>query len=62
MTAKVNADLCVGCGLCVDICPEVFVMEEDKAKVIASPVPSDAEENCKKSQTDCPVEAIIVEE
>lgn len=61
MTVQVKEDLCVGCGLCVDICPEVFVMEEDKAKVIANPAPTGAEENCKKSQTDCPVEAIIIE-
>jgi len=61
MTAQVNAELCVGCGLCVDICPEVFVMEADKAKVIANPLPADAEENCNKAQTDCPVEAINIE-
>jgi len=61
MKAQVNAELCVGCGLCVDVCPDVFVMEEDKAKVKANPVPSGSEESCNKTKEDCPVEAVIIE-
>ena len=30
MKAKLDKDLCIGCGLCVSTCPEVFKMEEDK--------------------------------
>ena len=33
MKAKVNPELCTGCGLCVETCPEVFEMDGDKAKV-----------------------------
>ncbi|MFH1189579.1 MAG: ferredoxin [Candidatus Omnitrophota bacterium] len=60
MKAVVDADTCIGCGLCVSTCPEVFKMEEDKAVVIASPVPKGAEETCKKATEDCPVTAITV--
>ena len=62
MKAAVNEELCVGCGLCVDGCPDVFVMAEDKAKVKANPVPVGSEGDCKKVKEDCPVEAIIIEE
>lgn len=31
---KVNKETCIGCGLCVSICPEVFEIKEDgKAEV-----------------------------
>ena len=60
MRAKVDADACIGCGLCVSICPEVFKMEDDKAVVIGTDVPKGAEANCKKSAEDCPVTAIVV--
>lgn len=60
MKAKVDADLCIGCGLCVSTCPEVFKMEEDKAVVIGVSVPKGAEETCKKAAEDCPVTAIII--
>ncbi len=61
MQAKVDEDLCTGCELCVTTCPEVFEMEDDKAIVKKNPVPSEAEENCRKATEECPVEAIILE-
>lgn len=61
MKAKVDNDLCTGCGLCADSCPEVFEMEDDIAKVIANPVPADQEEACRDAADNCPVEAITIE-
>ncbi|MDD5450009.1 MAG: ferredoxin [Candidatus Omnitrophica bacterium] len=60
MKAKVDKDLCIGCGLCVSTCPEVFKMEEDKAVVIVSVVPKEAEEMCRRAAEECPVTAIII--
>jgi len=62
MKATVNPDLCIGCELCVQTCPAVFVMEADKAVAKTNPVPSDAVESCRQAKDDCPVEAINFEE
>lgn len=61
MKARVDAETCIGCGLCVSTCPEVFKMEGDKAVVLVTPVPQKAEGTCKQAADDCPVTAIAVE-
>lgn len=61
MKAKVDGELCTGCGLCADTCPDVFSMEGDKAVVKTNPVPADAEGCCQEAKEACPVEAISYE-
>jgi ferredoxin len=58
MKAKVDAELCVGCGLCEDVCAEVFVMDDDVAVVKGDSVPTDAEASCREAADSCPVDAI----
>jgi ferredoxin len=58
----VDADLCTGCGLCEDTCPEVFMLgDDDIAHVIEG---ADCEEAgcCEEAAENCPVEAITIEE
>jgi len=61
MRAKVDKDLCTGCGLCAETCPDVFEMEDDIANVKVTPVPKSAEDCCREARDNCPVEAISVE-
>ena len=60
MMVKID-DTCTACGLCVDTCPEIFEMGDDKAEVIAEVVPAEFEEDIPQATDECPVEAIIVE-
>ncbi|HAM36627.1 MAG TPA: ferredoxin [Elusimicrobia bacterium] len=58
MKAKVDPDLCIGCELCVNLCPEVFRMEDGKAVAFAEPAQPSAQADCRQAAGDCPVNAI----
>lgn len=60
MKATVDKDTCIGCGLCVNDCPEVFEMQGDKA-VAKGKVPADKQDSCKSAAANCPVQAIKCE-
>ncbi|MFO8034478.1 MAG: ferredoxin [Candidatus Bipolaricaulota bacterium] len=57
MAVKVDTDLCTGCGLCAQICPDVFELGDDGyAHVIAG---ADESLDCVDEAIDqCPVAAI----
>lgn len=58
MNVTVDPLLCISCGLCAEMCPDVFQMGPDAAEVIADPVPIDQVECAKDAEESCPVEAI----
>lgn len=63
--AKVSIlkDLCIGCGLCADQCPNVFVLEDDGKAGVISQEAANAELPCAQdAAATCPTEAIVVEE
>ncbi|MBM3211906.1 ferredoxin [Candidatus Poribacteria bacterium] len=62
MKVKVDRDLCTGCELCIDACPDVFEMYEDLCRAKVKVVPEDLEDDVREAAEDCPVEAIIIEE
>jgi len=59
MEVRVN-DECSACGICEDICPEVFELGDEKAEVKVSTVPADLEEKVRETAEECPVEAIEI--
>jgi len=61
MKARIDPDLCTGCGLCSDSVPDVFKMGDDVAQVIKPDVPANLEKAVKEAAEDCPAEAIILE-
>ncbi len=61
MKATVDADLCTGCEMCVDTCPDVFEMDGAVAKAKGDTVPAGKEDDAKQAAEDCPSEAIKVE-
>lgn len=62
MKAIVDENVCTGCGLCPSLCPEVFELSGDVAKVKNDVIPADAEESAKQTEESCPVDAIDIEE
>ena len=54
-------DSCTACGLCIDTCPDVFVMGDELAEVTDSAVPAEMEESVQQAADECPVEAIVVD-
>lgn len=63
MKAVVDRDLCIGCGLCEDTCPEVFRLEDDGiAMVIVDTITAELYGPVRDSAELCPVSAIDIEE
>jgi len=61
MKAIVDAEACVGCGLCANMCAEVYQMEDDKAIILVDPIPENLADSAKEAASSCPVEAIKIE-
>ncbi len=61
MKVSIDADLCTGCGACVDDVPDMFEMDDDIAEVKSADVPANLEDAVSQAAEDCPAEAIIVE-
>jgi ferredoxin len=61
MKVRVDEDLCLGCGICEGLAPEVFSMaNEPFAEVLLDPVPEEYEEAVRQAAEECPEEAITI--
>ncbi len=58
MKAKVDRDLCIGCGLCVTISPDVFELDDEDIAVVISDTVDETVEDARDS---CPTDAISIE-
>lgn len=62
MKATVNKETCEGCAVCIEICPDVFEMDDaNQASVTKEPIPVELEEECRDAADQCPTEAIHIQ-
>lgn len=59
MTAYVNEN-CIGCGMCVSICPEVFQMTDENTAFANGDILPEQETAVQEAADSCPVSAIEV--
>lgn len=63
MKTSIDPDICIGCGLCPSIAPEVYEMgDDDKAHPINEKVPEGQESAAQEAADSCPVSAIAIME
>ncbi|MHB1000319.1 MAG: ferredoxin [Armatimonadota bacterium] len=63
MRPEVDESLCIGDGICVDICPEVFEMRDDNlAHVINESPGEELHDRVRESADACPTGAINIHE
>jgi ferredoxin len=63
MKVVVDPDICLGCGVCESIAPNIFILgDEVYAKVIMDPVPEQMRDVVEEAVSECPEEAISIVE
>lgn len=59
MKVKVNPELCIACGACISLAPDVYDWgEDDKAVALEGEVPPELEDEAQDALESCPTEAI----
>ncbi|MBR5236663.1 MAG: ferredoxin [Clostridia bacterium] len=52
---------CIGCGLCVGACPDVFCMQDDGTARVCNAPTKEQESVVKEAAEGCPVSVILTE-
>lgn len=61
MKAVIDRDGCIACGLCAEICPEVFRMADDGLAEVYSDITTETEDTAAAAAENCPVSVISVD-
>ncbi|KKR49169.1 MAG: 4Fe-4S ferredoxin iron-sulfur binding domain protein [Candidatus Magasanikbacteria bacterium GW2011_GWC2_40_17] len=62
MKPVVDKDKCIGCGVCIALCPTSFKWDESGVKAESVNASGDTEEMIKGATEACPVQAISLGE
>lgn len=62
MKATIDRSGCIGCGLCADLCPDVFQIADDGLATVIAEVDETTEEAAIEARDSCPVSVISIEE
>ena len=58
---RIEANKCIGCGLCVDLCPEVFLMNDRGIAAVKAGKEQQADEAVNNATAACPAGAISLQ-
>jgi len=61
MKVIIDADECIGCGLCEDLAPEIIIMNDDGVAEATREIEDDEKEMIEEAADACPVMAIKLE-
>jgi len=61
LVPKIDKDTCIGDEICVDLCPEVFAMDDEGKAYVKNPKGCSICD-CEDAADACPVDAITLEE
>lgn len=62
MKASVDKEGCISCGMCIEICPEIFRMGEDDVAEVYKEVNEEHMEAAQEARDECPVAVISIED
>ncbi len=62
MKAEIDRSGCIACGLCAELCPDVFNMADDGLAEVISEIEESVQESAIEARDSCPVSVISIEE
>ncbi|MCD1293391.1 ferredoxin [Methanocella sp. CWC-04] len=62
VTPVVDKELCISCGNCVDLCPEVFAYDDEGKAEVIDKEGCGTKCDCEEAAASCPTDAITLEE